>query len=64
MHVSDVPVMLLDTVRDGPAALPHVDLSALTAVLYTPGILNPKASFTGGKKWPTFLGGRATLLIL
>jgi hypothetical protein len=30
MYESDVPVMLLDTVIDGPAALSHVDLSALT----------------------------------
>jgi len=64
MHESDVPVNLLDTVIDGPAALSHVDLSAFTGDTVHPGILNSKASLTGGMKWPIFLGGRATLLIL
>jgi hypothetical protein len=31
---------------------------------YTPGVLNPKAFLTGGRKMYIFLGGKATLLML
>jgi hypothetical protein len=33
-------------------------------MLYTPGVLNPNASLTGGRWLNIFLGGRATLLML
>jgi len=33
-------------------------------MLYTPSVLNPKASLIGGKYLNIFLGGRATLLML
>jgi hypothetical protein len=33
-------------------------------MLYTPGVLNPKAFLTGGRKLYIFLVGRATLLML